>query len=61
MLHDADITRLRHMSEAVREILEFTRGRDLPSVLADRPLQHLLVRNLEILGEAASRISPACR
>jgi uncharacterized protein with HEPN domain len=27
----------------------------------DPPLQHLFLRNLEILGEAASRVSPAFR
>jgi len=49
------------MVEAVQEILEFTQGGILQSIVADRPLQHLIVRDLEILGEAASRISPQYR
>lgn len=57
MLLDADINRLRHMAEAVQEILHYAQGRTPQSVLTDRPLQHLILRNLEILGEAASRIS----
>ena len=61
MSRDADITRLQHMVEAVQEILEFTQGGILQSIVADRPLQHLIVRDLEILGEAASRISPQYR
>ncbi|HPG65640.1 MAG TPA: DUF86 domain-containing protein [Candidatus Hydrogenedentes bacterium] len=61
MLRDADITRLRHMVEAIREILEFVHGRDQQSLLCERPIQHLVLRNLEILGEAASRLSPECR
>lgn len=61
MSHNADTTRLQHMVEAMQEILEFTKGRDLQSIMADRPLQHLIVRNLEILGEAASRVSAPYR
>lgn len=61
MLLSDDVNRLQHMVEAVEEILEFTGGRTLQSVLANRPLQHLIVRDLEILGEAASRISQKFR
>ena len=61
MSHDADIVRLQHMAEAIQEILEFVQGRDLPFIRTNRPLQRLIVRDLEILGEAASRISPEYR
>jgi len=54
---DSDISRLQHMLDAVREILEFVEGRDRQSLSEDRPLQHLITRNFQILGEAASRIS----
>ena len=52
MSHDADIVRLQHMAEAIQEILEFVQGRDLPFIRTNRPLQRLIVRDLEILGEA---------
>jgi uncharacterized protein with HEPN domain len=52
---------MRHMIEAVSEILEFLQGREFNTILNDRPLQHLIVRDLEILGEAASRVSQAYR
>jgi uncharacterized protein with HEPN domain len=58
---DSDISRLQHMVDAVREILEFVEGRTRQSLSEDRPLQHLVNRDLEILGEAASWISEDCR
>lgn len=61
MLLDADINRLRHMVESIEEILQYVQGRDSEEVSTDRPVQHLILRNLEILGEAASRVSHAYR
>ena len=49
------------MLDAVQEILGFIEGHDRQSIHADRPAQHLIIRNLEILGEAASRVSPTYR
>jgi len=49
------------MAGAVGEALEYTRDRSLDDVLGDRPIQHLLIQNLIILGEAASQVSPATR
>ncbi len=57
MLLESDIARIRHMVEAVEEIMAFTREQDAQSFTQNRPLQHLIMRNLEILGEAASRVS----
>ena len=57
MLLDTDKARLHHMVQAIEETLQYTQDRSLGDVADDRPLQHLLVRNIEILGEAASRIS----
>lgn len=45
------------MVEAVQEILHYVSGQDRDSIRTNRPLQHLVLRNLEILGEAASRVS----
>jgi uncharacterized protein with HEPN domain len=45
------------MIEAASQALEYARNRSRSDVETDLPLQHLLVRNIEILGEAASRVS----
>ena len=39
----------------------YVHGRSRSDLESERPLQHLLIRNLEILGEAASRVSGAFR
>lgn len=61
MSHSEDFTRIRHVKESVQEILLYTRSMNLPALVSNRPLQHLIIRNLEILGEAASRISAQYR
>ena len=61
MLLDSDKNRLRHMIDAASEAIEHSQNRTRAELDTDRALQHLLVRNLEILGEAASRISPELR
>jgi uncharacterized protein with HEPN domain len=61
MLHDSDKVRLGHMIEAAREALDHARNRTFSDLENNAPVRHLLVRNLEILGEAASRVSPELR
>lgn len=61
MRPDADIVRVRHMIAAAAEALEYVAGRDAATLEADRPLLHCLTRCMEIIGEAASRITPATR
>ncbi len=51
-----EVTRLRHMLDAAREAIDFTRGKSRASLGADRGLQLILTRLLEIIGEAASKI-----
>jgi uncharacterized protein with HEPN domain len=53
--HDADV-RLRHMLDAAREAAQMAQGRTRADLDADRPLNLSLVRLLEIVGEAASRV-----
>lgn len=55
MLLESDGNRIVHMIRAAGEILEYTRGRSREYLESDRPLQYPVVRNLELLGEAASR------
>lgn len=58
--HD-DLVRLRHMRDHAREALEMSRGRVQEDVVSDRMLQLALTRLLEIVGEAAARVSDTCR
>ena len=53
--HDPDL-RWRHMLDAAREAAQMVQGRTRADLDADRPLNLSLVRLLEIVGEAASRV-----
>jgi len=55
--HDIDV-RLHHMLDAAREAAQMAQGKARADLDTDRPLNLSLVRLLEIVGEAASRISP---
>jgi len=56
-----DTVRLRHMLDAAKKSLEFTKGRRLEDLEADEMLQLAVVRLLEVIGEAASGVSEAVR
>lgn len=56
-----DTDRLRHMRDAARSALRFVQGRDRADLDADEMLAFALVRALEIVGEAAVRLSDATR
>lgn len=51
---------LDDMLEAIGHILEFaSEGRD--AFMKDKRSQHAVLRNLQVMGEAAKRVSPAMR
>ena len=52
-----DEIRLRHMLEAAREAVLFARGRARSDLETDRQLLLSLVKEIEIVGEAASQIT----
>ncbi len=52
-----DEIRLRHMLDAAREALSFTQGRTRSDLDRDRQLVLALVKDIEIVGEAAARIT----
>jgi len=56
-----DRVRLRHMLDAAREALTFTQGRTRRDLNEDRMLVLSLVKEIEIIGEAANQISEATR
>lgn len=57
--HDA--VRLRHMLDAGREALGFARGRGRSDLDSDRMLVLALVKDIEIIGEAARQVSEETR
>lgn len=56
-----DIDRLRHMLDAARESLQFSEGRSRNDLETDRMLVLAVLQDIEILGEAASRVSQEAR
>jgi uncharacterized protein with HEPN domain len=56
-----DAIRLRHMLDAAQEATDFARGRTRSDLNDSRMLVLSLVKAIEIIGEAAFRISPATR
>ena len=60
-MRKADRVRLQHMLDATNEALTFIQGRIRADLDNDRMLVLSLVRELEIIGEAASKVSAATR
>jgi uncharacterized protein with HEPN domain len=56
-----DRTRLLHMLDAAREAVSFASGRTAVDLAQDRMLALALVKCIEIIGEAASKISSGTR
>ena len=52
-----DRARLRHTTDAIDTALKFVEGRSRTDLDADRMLAFALVRAVEIIGEAASKVS----
>lgn len=55
------MVRLRHMLEAAEEAMGFAQGKDRRDLDHDRLLVLGLSRCLEIVGEAAAKVSPEAR
>ncbi|GAB4192997.1 MAG: DUF86 domain-containing protein [Coleofasciculaceae cyanobacterium] len=56
-----NLTRLRHMRDAAVEALGFVSGYKRNNLDTDRMLVLALVKDIEIIGEAASNLSKDCR
>ena len=56
-----DAVRLRHMREAAASALEMAAGRTRSELDENMMLRMALTRCLEVLGEAASKVTPATR
>lgn len=49
------------MIDAMKQCIEYAARWTLEDVRREPPLQHLFLRNIEIIGEAACKISPEYR
>ena len=56
-----DFVRLRHMVDSAKEAVELIHGKTRAELDTNRVLSLALVRLLEIVGEAASRVTTATR
>ena len=56
-----DAIRVRHMLDAAREAISFVGGRSRDDLDRDRMLVLAIVKEVEIIGEAASRTTSATR
>jgi uncharacterized protein with HEPN domain len=52
-----DQTRFRHMLQHAREAVQFAEGRSREELKQDRQLELVLTRLVEVVGEAAARVS----
>ena len=61
MTRHEDIVRLRHMLDHAREAVAMVAGKERADLQSERMLELALVRLIEIVGEAAARVSPEGR
>ncbi len=60
-MHKSDRIRLQHMLDATQEAVAFAHEADRGTPERDRKLVLALVKDIEIIGEAAYRVSEATR
>ncbi len=61
MLNEKDCIRIRHMLDYSREAAELAKEATRPELDTNRLLELALVRLLELVGEAAARVSPGAQ
>lgn len=54
---DKDLTRLQHMLDSTHAVLSFIEGKNRENLSNDRLLLSGILQELEILGEAAGKVS----
>lgn len=55
-----DVIRLRHMLEAANDVFGYVGRKTREDFLIDAQCQDAVIRRIEIIGEAASRLSKEC-
>ncbi len=61
MCSKADIVRMHHILDAAKEAVSFAQGKTRKSLDKNRMLVLSLVKDVEIIGEAATNVSKDCR
>ena len=56
-----DVKRLRHMLDSAREAVDFAAGKSRSDLDDDRMLSLAIIKSIEIIGEAASKVSETCK
>ena len=56
-----DRVRIQHMIEAAEAAIRFAAGRNRAEIDSDEILRFAVVRAIEVIGEAASRVAPAAQ
>ena len=56
-MNQPDLIRIRHMIDAAEEIASFIKGKTIENLIQSRQLTLSLLKLVEIIGEAASRVS----
>jgi uncharacterized protein with HEPN domain len=52
-----DVIRIQHMLAAANDALQFSKGRSRKGLESDRILALAIIKCIEIIGEAASKVS----
>jgi uncharacterized protein with HEPN domain len=60
-MQKSDIIRLRHMFDAAQEAVSFIQEEERASLDSDRKLVLALMKSIEIIGEAATKITKECQ
>lgn len=58
---EADLIRIRHMIDACGQAIEFIQNKSKSDLETDKLLQFAVIRAIEIIGEAASRVTTETR
>ena len=56
-MENKDIVRLKHILDSVEAVLSFAKGKRRASLDKNRLLRSAILRELEIVGEAANKVS----
>ena len=60
-MHRDDLIRIRHMLDAAKEALSFAKNKSRGDLDSDRMLVLSIVKSIEIMGEAASKVTQETR
>ena len=60
-MHQDDKIRIRQMLDAAQEAVEFAVGKSRKHLDGDRKLTLAIIKAIEIIGEAAAKVTETCR